>query len=295
MTTTTISTLSIHSIFWGVHIVSLSQSHLKSFMHSPCRLTMSISTAFRTSWRVQKLSAHRLPHRPSLEVLEGASGRWSVGKDQRWQVESEWRWGWWILMWMMKMISIDKHHEHTLKNRRRTLTKASEAREHCVLVKGKSLMLWDRACQIVFGVLGSANISLWTVKIQAAICQLAVCHSASRISIPNMLLCAHKGAEYYTWRDKANSARLISEFIFLMHRPSGLHGGPDHYGCGAKICFGKAKKSFYNSLESCIPRFVNNFFMGLSAILIGLGLGYESKAWRKFQVFQHFSTWNQLR
>jgi len=61
-------------------------------------------------------------------------------------------------------------------------------------------------------------------------------------------------------------------------------------GDGAKICFGKAKKSFYNSLESCIPRFVNNFFMGLSAILIGLGLGYESKAWRKFQVFQHFST-----
>ena len=59
-------------------------------------------------------------------------------------------------------------------------------------------------------------------------------------------------------------------------------------GDGAKICFGKAKKSFYNSLESCIPRFVNNFFMGLSAILIGLGLGYESKAWRKFQVFPAF-------
>ena len=58
-------------------------------------------------------------------------------------------------------------------------------------------------------------------------------------------------------------------------------------GADAKICFGKAKKSFYDTLESCNLRSVNNFFMGLSAILIGLGLGYESKAWRKFQVFQH--------
>ena len=43
-------------------------------------------------------------------------------------------------------------------------------------------------------------------------------------------------------------------------RPSGLHGGPDHYG------------------------FVNNFFMGLSAILIGLGLGYDHcmDAWSKY-------------
>ena len=35
----------------------------------------------------------------------------------------------------------DEHHEHALKSRRHTLRKTSEAREHCVIVKGKSLML----------------------------------------------------------------------------------------------------------------------------------------------------------